>query len=77
MFQAAAQTVHDNDADSAIWTSTSIITDDRSSCRLSDDDEVSEYVYVHHNATIVSKKSMQLWKSRFNFVSWSLLRIFQ
>ena len=51
MFQAAL-TVHDIDADSAIWTRSSIITDDRSSCRFSDDDEVSECVYVYHNATI-------------------------
>ena len=49
MFQAAL-TVPDIDADSAIWTRSSIITDDRSSCRFSDDDEVSEYVY--HNAAI-------------------------
>ena len=49
MFQAAL-TVHDIDADSDIGTCASIITDDRSSCRFSDDDEVSEYVY--HNATI-------------------------
>ena len=57
MFQAAQLTVPDIDADSAIWTCTSIITDDRSSCRFSDDDEVSECVYVYHNATIVSEKS--------------------
>ena len=63
MFQAAL-TVHDIDADSAIWTCSSIITDDRSSCRFSDDEEVSECVYVYHNATIVSEKSMQLCKSR-------------
>ena len=48
MFQAAL-TVHDIDADSAMGTS--IITDDRSSCRFSDDEEVSECVYVYHNAT--------------------------
>ena len=41
MFQAAL-TTHDIDADSAIGTCTSIITDDRSSCRFSDDEEVSE-----------------------------------
>ena len=52
MFQAAL-TVHDIDADSAIWTCASIITDDRSSCRFSDDEEVSGCVYVYHNATIV------------------------
>ena len=52
MFQAAL-TVHDIDADSAIWTRSSIITDDRSSCRFSDDEEVSECLYVYHNATIV------------------------
>ena len=63
MFQAAL-TVHDIDADSAIWTRSSIITDDRSSCRFSDDDEVSECVYVYHNATIVSEKSMQLCKCK-------------
>ena len=55
MFQATL-TVHDIDADSAIWTCTSIITDDRSSCRFSDDEEVSECVCVYHNATIVSGK---------------------
>ena len=43
MFQAAL-TVHDIDADSAMGTS--IITDDRSSCRFSDDEEVSEYMYI-------------------------------
>ena len=53
MFQAAL-TVHDIDADSAMGTS--IITDDRSSCRFSDDEEVSECVCVYHNATIVSGK---------------------
>ena len=56
MFQAAL-TIHDIDADSA--RGTSIITDDRSSCRFSDDEEVSECVYVYHNDTIVSEKSMQ------------------
>ena len=40
----AALTVHDIDADSAIWTRSSIITDDKSSCRFSD--EVSEFVYI-------------------------------
>ena len=45
MFHAAL-TVHDIDADSAIGTCTSIITDDRSSCRFSDDDEVSGCVCV-------------------------------
>ena len=54
MFQAAL-TTHDIDADSAMGTS--IITDDRSSCRFSDDEEVSECVCVYHNATIVSEKS--------------------
>ena len=43
MFRAAL-TVHDIDADSAIGTI--IITDDRSSCRFSDDEEVSEYMYI-------------------------------
>ena len=41
VFQAAL-TVHDIDADSAIWTRSSVITDDRNSCRFSDDEEVSE-----------------------------------
>ena len=41
MFQAAL-TTHDIDADSAVGTCTSIITDDRSSCRFSDDEKVSE-----------------------------------
>ena len=39
MFQAAL-TTHDIDVDSAMGTS--IITDDRSLCRFSDDEEVSE-----------------------------------
>ena len=52
----AALTTHDIDADSAIWTSSSIITDDRSSCRCSDDEKVGECVYVNHNASIVSEK---------------------
>ena len=43
MFQAAL-TVHDIDADSV--PGTTIITDDRSSCWFSDDDEVSECVCV-------------------------------
>ena len=51
MFQAAL-TVHDIDADSAIWTHSSIITGDRSSCRFSDDDEVSECVYLYHIVTV-------------------------
>ena len=46
VFQAAQLTVHDIDADSAIWTCSSIITDDRSSCRFSDDEEVSECVCI-------------------------------
>ena len=57
MFQAAL-TVPDIDTDSAMGTS--FITDDRSSCRFSDDEEVSESAYVYHNATIVSEKSIQL-----------------
>ena len=57
MFQAAL-TTHDIDADSAVWTCSSTITDDKSSCRFSDDEEVSERVCVYHNATIVSEKSM-------------------
>ena len=40
----AVLTPHDIDADSA--RGTSIITDDRSSCRFSDDEEVSECVYM-------------------------------
>ena len=46
MFQAAL-TVHDIDVDSAIWTRSSVTTDDRSSCRFSDE-EVNECVYVYH-----------------------------
>ena len=42
MFRAAL-TVHDIDADSAMGTS--VITDD-SSCRFSDSEEVSEYMYI-------------------------------
>ena len=61
MFQAAL-TVHDIDADSAMGTS--IITDDKCSCRFSDDEEVSECVYVYHNATIVQKQIIfVLWSS--------------
>ena len=51
MFQAAL-TTRDIDADSAMGVS--IITDDRSSCMFSDDEEVSEY--IPYNATIVSEK---------------------
>ena len=43
VFQAAP-TIHDIDADSVMGTS--IVTDDRISCTVSDDDEVSECVYV-------------------------------
>ena len=50
MFHAAL-IVHDIDVDSAIGTCTSIITDDRSSCRFSDDDEVSVWVCVYHNVS--------------------------
>ena len=46
MFQAALTVPDIDDADSAIWTCTSIITDDRSSCRFSDDDEVCVCVCV-------------------------------
>ena len=60
----AALTVHDIDADSAIWTCSSIVADDRSSCRFSDDEEVSDCVCVCLNATIVSQKNMQLGKNR-------------
>ena len=45
VFQAAL-TTHDIDADSAIWTRSSIITDDRSSCRFSDNEEVSVCMYI-------------------------------
>ena len=58
MFQAAL-TTHDIDTDSAVWTRSSIITDDRSSCKFSDDEEVSECVYVHY-VTIVSEKGADL-----------------
>ena len=51
MFQAAL-TTHDIDADSAIWTRSSIITDDMSSCTFSDEEEVSECMHVYHNATL-------------------------
>ena len=40
----ATLTAHDIDADSAMGVS--IITDDRSSCRFSDDEEVSVYVCI-------------------------------
>ena len=43
MFQAAL-TIHDIDTDSA--RGTSVITDDRSSCRFSDDEEVSVCMYI-------------------------------
>ena len=56
MFQAAL-TTHDIDADSAIWTCSSIITDDRSSCRFSDDEEVSKYIIM---CTVVSEGSQEL-----------------
>ena len=63
----AVLTTHDIDADSA--RGTSIITDDRSSCRFSGDEEVSECIcmyimYIIHNATIMSEKSMQLCEGR-------------
>ena len=45
MFQGAL-TVPDIDAESAIGTCSSVITDDRSSCRFSDDEEVSECMYI-------------------------------
>ena len=45
MFQAAL-TVPDIDADSGFWACSSVTTDDRSSCRFSDDEEVSEYMYI-------------------------------
>ena len=45
MFQAALA-VHNIDADSVIGTCSSIIPDDRSSCRFSDDEEVIEYMYI-------------------------------
>ena len=70
----ATLTTHEIDADSAIWTSSSIFTDDRSSCRSSDDEKVSECVYVYHNASIVSEKSMQ---TQIIFMLRSLLRVLQ
>ena len=45
MFQAAL-TIHVIDADSAVGMCASVIPDDRSSCRFSDDDEVSESMYI-------------------------------
>ena len=51
MFQVPLQTPHDTDVDSAMGIS--IVTDDKNSCRFSNDEEVS--VCVYHNATIVSK----------------------
>ena len=45
MFQAAL-TVPDIDADSAVWTCASSITDDKSLCRFSDDEEVSGCVCI-------------------------------
>ena len=51
MFQAAL-TSHDIDADSALGFS--IITDDRSSCRFSDDEEVSERVHVYNCVSCIS-----------------------
>ena len=56
MFQAA-RTVHDIDADSAIGTCSSIITDDRSSCRFSNDEEVSKCVYHIINGTIAKMQT--------------------
>ena len=47
MFQAALQTTHDIDADSAMGIS--IVTDDKTSCRFSDDEEASVCVYVCHS----------------------------
>ena len=72
MFQAALK-IHDIDADSA--RGGSIITDDRSSCRFSDDEEVSVCVHVYLNTTIVSGKSVQLCKKQTIFVLWSLLTV--
>ena len=59
MFQAALQTTHDIDADSAMVIS--IVTDHKNSCRFSDDEEVSVWVC---ECIIVSEKSIQLCKSR-------------
>ena len=53
MFQAALQTTHDIDADSAMGIS--IVTDDNNSCRFSDEEEVSGCVCMY---IIVSEKSM-------------------
>ena len=58
----AALTTHDIDADSAVWTHSSIITDDRSSCRFSDDEEVSEYMYII--MLQLCKSRWCEWKSR-------------
>ena len=59
VFQAALQTAHDIDADSAMGIS--IVTDDNNLCRFSDDEEVSGWVCMY---IIVSEKSMRLCKSR-------------
>ena len=54
-------TTIDIDADSAIGTCSSIITDDRSSYRISDDEEVSEHVYVQKQIIFVgSSKNFSL-----------------
>jgi len=42
VFQAVLLATYDNDVDSAMGAS--IITDDRSSCRFSDNEEVSECI---------------------------------
>jgi len=49
VFQVALQKPHDTDADSAMGIS--IVTDDKNSCRFSNDEEVC--VCAYHNATIV------------------------
>ena len=56
--------VHDIDVDSAMGTS--IITDDKSSCRFSDNDEVSECVcsYIVMLQMYVSEKGMEMYKSK-------------
>ena len=69
MFQAAL-TTHETDADSAIWTCSSVITDDERSCRFSDDEEVSECVYAF---MVVNEKKMQVFNTRLIYMFWSLL----
>ena len=63
----AALTIHDNDADSAMGVS--LITDDRSSCRFSDDEEVSVCMYtVMLQFSIVCKKVCNCAKAGNNCI---------